>query len=144
MIIYTGGSYDLFHWGHANFLAGCKQLSGDGGIVVVGLNTDEFIKEYKGEPPVMSFDERRLALLSCRYVDEVVPNIGDQDSRVTIDKLIEENYPPQLVVIGSDWHDHDYLKQMSFDWDWLRDKGIGVCYLPYTPKISSSDIKKRL
>ena len=37
--VYTGGTFDLYHAGHARFLARCAEL----GSVVVSLNTDEFI-----------------------------------------------------------------------------------------------------
>jgi hypothetical protein len=33
---------------------------------------------------------------------------------------------------------------MGFDQDWLDLRGIGLCYIPYTQGISSTDIKKRL
>jgi glycerol-3-phosphate cytidylyltransferase-like family protein len=106
---------------------------------VVSLNTDEFIEEYKGKPPVISYADRRDVLLACRYVDSVVPNIGGPDSRITIDSVM-----PDLVVIGSDWARRDYYSQMGFDQDWLDERGIGLCYIPYTQGISSTAIKERL
>ena len=53
LTVYTGGTFDLPHSGHVNFLKKCAQL----GDVYVALNTDEFIEQYKGKPLVMSFDE---------------------------------------------------------------------------------------
>ena len=58
LVVYTGGTFDLFHAGHVNFLKRCKEIAGELGSVVVSLNTDEFIKEYKGKPPVVSFSDR--------------------------------------------------------------------------------------
>lgn len=107
--------------------------------MTVALNTDEFIEGYKGKPPVMSFDERREVLEACRFVGEVVPNIGGADSRPSIEMV-----KPDLVVIGSDWAKRDYYKQMQFDQDWLDQRGIGLCYIPYTSGISSTDIKARM
>ena len=49
--VYTGGTFDLFHRGHANFLRQCKEI---GDHLTVSLNTDEFIYRYKGTYPVMS------------------------------------------------------------------------------------------
>lgn len=137
--VYTGGSFDLYHWAHAEFLKRCKTLAGQDGEVIVSLNTDEFIKEYKKKGLVMTYEERRKALLSCRYVDDVVPNIGGADSRLAIELV-----RPDLVVIGSDWARKDYYAQMQFDQDWLDERGIGLCYIPYTQGISSTDIKSRL
>lgn len=139
LTVYTGGSFDLYHHGHAAFLERCKDLAGLDGEVIVSLNTDEFIKEYKKKGLVMTYEERRKALLSCRFVDGVVPNIGGADSRLAIE-LVQ----PDLVVVGSDWARRDYYAQMGFDQDWLDERGIGLCYIPYTYGISSTDIKSRL
>lgn len=137
--VYSGGSFDLYHAGHARFLERCKTIAGADGEVIISLNTDEFIKEYKGKGLVMNYEERRTALLSCRYVDDVVPNIGGADSRYAIDLV-----KPDLIVIGSDWARKNYYGQMNFDQDWLDERGIGLCYIPYTQGISSTDIKTRL
>jgi glycerol-3-phosphate cytidylyltransferase len=137
--VYTGGSFDLYHWAHAEFLKRCKQLAGPDGEVIVSLNTDEFIKEYKKKGLVMTYEERRRALLSCRWVDDVVANLGGADSKVAIELV-----RPDLIVIGSDWARKDYYAQMQFDQDWLDERGIGLCYIPYTQGISSTDIKTRL
>lgn len=137
--VYTGGSFDLFHAGHVSFLARCKELAGEDGQVVVSLNTDEFIKQYKGKGLVMNYAERRIVLESCRWVDVVVRNSGGADSTIAIDLV-----KPDLIVIGSDWAKKDYYSQMGFTQDWLDERGIGLCYIPYTKGISSTDIKSRL
>ena len=109
------------------------------GSVFVSLNTDEFIAEYKGKPPVMSYAERKTVLESCRYVDGVIENFGGVDSKPAIEML-----EPDLIVIGSDWARRNYYAQMMFDQDWLDARGIGLLYLPYTTGISSTQIKQRL
>ena len=133
--VYTGGTFDLFHRGHVELLRRCAEL----GSVTVSLNTDSFIAAYKGKPPVMTFDERRDVLLGCKYVDAVIPNFGDADSRPAIDFV-----KPNFIVIGSDWARKDYYKQMQFTQDWLDERGIGLVYVPYTDGVSSTDIKARL
>lgn len=150
-IIYTGGTFDLFHSGHVNFLRKCKQLAGVNGSVIVALNSDEFIEKYKGKAPVMSYDERFDVLMSCKYVDLVVENTGGADSKETVIDVLESPYDVfvgvsriDMVVIGSDWHSKDYLKQMGFTWEWLDKQGIGICYVPYTLGISTTAIKKRI
>lgn len=135
LTIYTGGTFDLFHAGHVEFLRRCAEI----GSVTVALNTDEFIADYKGKPPVISYAEREAVLRSCRYVANVIPNYGDADSKLAI-----ESVEPDLIIIGSDWARRDYYAQMGFSQDWLDERGIGLCYIPYTPGISSTEIKKRL
>lgn len=133
--VYTGGTFDLFHAGHVKFLERCRQF----GKVTVALNTDEFIEAYKGKPPVMSYEERAEVLLACRFVHDVVPNFDGADSRTAIEWV-----EPDLIVIGSDWAVRDYHAQMGFDQAWLDERGIGLCYLPYTKGVSSTDIKARI
>jgi glycerol-3-phosphate cytidylyltransferase len=133
--IYTGGTFDLFHSGHVNLLKRCAEL----GSVTVSLNTDQFIANYKGKPPVMTYEERCEVLRGCRFVDDVIPNFGGSDSRVAI-----EIVKPDIIVIGSDWARRDYYAQMGFTQDWLDERGIGLMYVPYTQGISSTNVKQRL
>jgi len=133
--IYTGGTFDLLHAGHVELLRKCKEL----GEVTVALNTDDFIENYKGKPPVMTYQEREAVLLACRYVDRVIPNHGGLDSKPSILAV-----KPDLIVIGSDWAKKDYYKQMQFTTDWLDEHGIGLAYVPYSWGISSTEIKRRI
>ena len=135
LTVYTGGTFDLLHRGHVKFLDRCADL----GSVVVALNTDEFIAEYKGKPPIMSYEEREAVLMGLRSVFDVVPNVGGADSRISIDSV-----SPDIVAIGSDWARKDYYKQMMFDQDWLDERGIALLYIPYTAGISTTNIKGRL
>ena len=133
--VYTGGTFDLPHSGHVNFLNKCAEL----GEVWVALNEDEFIEEYKGKPPIMTFSERANVLLEFRCVTGVTNNFGGADSRAVI-----EDINPDIIAIGSDWARKDYYKQMGFTQDWLDERGISLIYIPYTEGISTTEIKRRL
>lgn len=135
LVVYTGGTFDLPHSGHVNFLRQCARL----GSVYVSLNTDEFIEEYKGKPPVMSFNERYEVLTEYRSVHVIMSNDGGADSKEAILQV-----RPDIIAIGSDWARKDYYKQMGFTQDWLDEQGISLIYIPYTQGISSTEIKKRL
>lgn len=135
LIVYTGGTFDLVHSGHVNFLRRCSEI----GSVVVSLNTDEFIEEYKGRRPVMSYAERQAMLEGLRFVDRVIPNVGGSNSKIAIELI-----NPDMVIIGSDWARKDYYAQMGFDQDWLDARGIGLAYIPYTQGISTTDLKRRI
>jgi len=135
-IVYTGGTFDLFHSGHVNLLKRCRDIAGLGGKVVVGINSDAFITRYKKKSPVCSESERIAVLESCRYVDEVVINYGDEDSKPIIGEV-----KPHYVVIGSDWATRNYYAQMSFTQEWLDARGIGMIYVPYTRDISTTRLR---
>lgn len=133
MRVYTGGTFDLFHHGHANFLSRCAEF----GQVTVALNSDEFIQTYKGSPPVCTYEQRFEVLMSCKFVDSVVPNIGGKDSKPTILEVM-----PSLIAIGSDWATKDYYAQMNFSQDWLDAHNIMLIYIPYFRGISTTELKK--
>jgi glycerol-3-phosphate cytidylyltransferase-like family protein len=107
--------------------------------VIIGLNTDEFITEYKGSPPIMSYEERKAVLEGCKYVTKVIPNVGGQDSKPAI-----LNAEADIVAIGSDWAGRDYYKQMDFTQEWLDESGIVLIYLPYFQGVTTTEIKRRL
>ena len=134
-LIYTGGTFDLFHSNHVHFLARCAEL----GDVVVVLNTDEFVARYKGKPPIMDYTERKVVLEACKYVRRVVENTGGADSKPMIEKL-----HPDIIAIGSDWARKDYYKQMGFDQEWLDGMDISLLYIPYGEGASSTEIKRRV
>jgi cytidyltransferase-like protein len=141
VIVYTGGTFDLFHAGHAALLAHCRKLAGSDGRVVVALNTDGFVASYKRKAPVCTYPEREAVLLSCRYVDEVVQNRMGADSRPTIEAV-----RPDIVVIGTDWARRDYYQQMGFDQSWLDARSITLVYVAHAHSegLSSTDLKVRL
>jgi glycerol-3-phosphate cytidylyltransferase len=130
--VFTGGSFDLFHYGHVNFLRQCSKL----GEVIVGLNTDRFILEHKKHQPILFFSERKRVLEGCKYVSKVI-KMPDSDKEALL--KIKPNY----WIIGSDWKGR-YLQQTDCDKKWLKEHNIKFRYLPYTKGISSTEITRRL
>jgi|SRR6185503_2146584 len=131
-IIFTGGTFDLLHSGHLNLLRECKKL----GKVVVALNTDEFVEKFKRKP-IMSYKERREALLSCRYVDMVVKNVGGFDASIALDVVA-----PDIYVHGDDWTGSSLMKQLGVKEGYFKD--IEIIYIPYTMGVSTTEILKRI
>lgn len=78
--IYTCGCYDGLHQGHLELLKFCKELAGDSGNVVVGLNTDVWMIQNKRSPK-HSYRERRRCLLETGYVWNVVQINTEEDIR---------------------------------------------------------------
>lgn len=137
--IYNGGTYDLFHSGHVEILRRLKHMAGPGGVLIVALNTDEFVEKFKGSKPIMSYEERFAVVSACKYVDLVVENYGGPDSKPVILSVKAD-----FVVTGTDWSDKDYMKQMGFTREWLEEHKIGFGFLPYTNGVSSTEIKNRI
>lgn len=139
--IYTGGTFDLIHSGHVNFLRRCAEL----GEVTIALNTDEFIQQYKGKSPIMTYDERFAVLSEFNSVKNIFPNVGGADSKETIEHIRNvAHIHPDIIAIGSDWARKDYYKQMGFTQNWLDEQNINLMYIPYTMGISTTELKKRI
>lgn len=132
---YTGGTFDLFHPGHVSFLRTCRDRCDH---LTVGLNTDEFASNYK-RTPVMNYNERLAMLASCRYVDAVICNVGNEDSSVAI-----AFSGADLIFHGDDWTGSDYMRQLGIDQDWLDEKDKEIIYIPYSPIINTSDLIERI
>ena len=138
MIVYTGGTFDLFHVGHVRLLKHCRDYAGINGPVVVSVNTDEFVASYK-DAPICPLAERMEMVAACKWVDRVVVNHGGADSKPAI-----EGVAPNFVVVGDDWAGKDYCGQMGFTAEWLAERNIALRFVPYTNHVSSTIIKVRL
>lgn len=125
--IITYGTFDLLHYGHINLLRRAKEL---GDYLIVALSTDEFNWTQKHKKCYFHYEQRKLLLESIRYVDLVIPEISWQQKIEDVKK-----YHIDKFVMGDDW-------QGKFDF--LAKEGIEVIYLPRTPEISTTRIKRDL
>lgn len=125
--VITYGTFDLLHYGHINLLRRAKSL---GDCLIVGLSTDEFNNKEKNKECYFDFENRKLLLDAVRYVDLVVPEENWEQKISDIQK-----YNIDVFVIGDDW---------KGKFDYLKDLGVEVVYLPRTKEISTSKIKNDL
>lgn len=135
--VYVGGTFDLFHYGHARFLEQCSKY----GNVIVAINTDDFCERYKRKP-ILTLQERMESVSACKWVDEVVVNIGDEDSGRTIDSV--QDLGIRHIAHGDDWTGDALIKQLGISQEWLDKRGISMLYIPYTKGISTTDIIERV
>lgn len=126
---YTQGVYDMFHVGHLNLLQNAKKQCDR---LIVGVNSDRLVMEYKHKKPVIS-EENRL---------RIVENIKAVDEAVIVDTLDKLSAYRQLgfdaVFIGDDWKGNARWAQTEKD---LAPYGAQVVYLPHTPDISSTGLR---
>jgi glycerol-3-phosphate cytidylyltransferase len=139
MRVYNGGTYDLLHVGHLYVFKQMRDWAGRDGEVIIGLNTDEFVEEFKGHKTVQSYLERSEILSAIKYIDRIVPNVGGKDSTIVLDAI-----RPDYIAAGHDWYspdDEKYCKQMGFTKEWLRDRDISLVYMKWMPGYSSTNIR---
>lgn len=124
--VITYGTFDLLHYGHINLLKRAKEL---GDYLIVALSTDEFNWDEKQKKSFFTYEQRKNLLEAIRYVDLVIPE-DSWDQKV--DDICK--FQIDTFVIGDDWKGKfDYLKEFC-----------EVVYLPRTPEISTTLIKKGL
>lgn len=96
--VFVDGVFDMMHFGHANMLRQAKAL---GDYLIVGVNSSQTVIEQKGTPPVMTDEERILAVEAVKWVDEVVPNVPYVMSLDYIEELTKK-YNIDIFVHGDD------------------------------------------
>lgn len=130
---YVSGVFDLFHIGHLNIIMRarrqCERL-------VVGVVTDEVVRQVKGRPPVVPLAERLALLRGLRDVDGV---IVDQHRN----KFDTWRYqlPYQVLFKGDDWQGSERADRLAAD---LEPVGARIEYFPYTSQTSSSLLREVL
>ena len=124
--VITYGTYDLLHYGHINLLKRAREL---GDYLIVVLSTDEFNWNSKQKKCYFSYEKRKQLLEAIRYVDLVIPE-ENWEQKISDVQL----YKADVFVMGDDW---------KGKFDFLKDY-CEVVYLPSTPEISTTQIKKDL
>ena len=90
--VWTNGCFDILHRGHVEMFKFAKSL---GDELIVGLDTDEKVKESKGsDRPFNNLEDRELVVSSIRYVDKTI----SFNSQKQLEDLIKTINPDILVV----------------------------------------------
>ena len=129
---YTTGVFDMFHIGHLNILKRAKEQCE---YLIVGISTDELVKNYKNKMPVIPFEERLEIVKSIKYVDEVVPQINRDKYSAW------ESIQFDVMFVGDDWKGNALFEEVE-----MRFKSVGadIVYFPYTQGTSSTILRKKI
>lgn len=132
VIGFTEGTFDMFHIGHLNLLKNAKK---ECDYLIVGVNSDELVKEYKNKDVVVPFEERVEIVKAIKYVDEVM-KADSLDKKLSWEK---RHY--DVLFIGSDWKGSERWNQTEKE---MAEYGVKVHYLPYTQETSSTLLREKL
>lgn len=127
---YTQGTFDMFHIGHLNLLHQASELCD---CLIVGVNTDQLVSEYKHKVPVVNEQYRAAIVAELRCVDRVV--LCDTLSKTDAWQRLHFD----AVFIGSDWKGNERWLQTERD---LQPLGAEVVYLQHTNGVSSSLLRE--
>jgi len=104
-IVYTSGTYDLFHVGHARYLQAAKMC---GDVLLVGIDSDELAKGKGPNRPIVPYVERSETLAHNRSVGVVFPL---HDNNQT-DELIKQ-IKPDVLILSTSTKNNDFLIKMQ-------------------------------
>ncbi len=130
MVVYTVGTFDLLHVGHLALLEYCATL---GDTVAVGVASDEVVKLYKPNIPVIPLEQRIEMLLALSCVDIALPY--HELDYISVCKEVKAD----IFVIGEDWGRKPHNVGVE---EYLNEHGKETVQIKYNPRTSSTQIKK--
>ena len=126
---YTQGVFDMFHVGHLNIINRAKEYCD---FLIVGVNSDRLVQEYKHKTPVIGQEDRLRIVENLKAVDKAV--IAETLDKLSSQKELQYN----AIFIGNDWKDNPRWQQTRRD---LAEVGVDVVFLPYTDGVSSTKLR---
>lgn len=138
--IYVGGTFDMFHAGHKELLDDARKIVGLEGKIIVAVNSDEFVKQYKGITP--AWDEANRGWAIQDYLRGTNHLIYIVSYHQQADLLSQTQ--PDFVLHGTDWTGPDLAKNFGVDYDWFTERGILFVYTDRRAGVSSTQLREKL
>lgn len=130
-IVLTNGVFDIIHSGHIRLFEFAKS---QGKKLVVAIDTDERVKELKGnERPINILSERIKVLNAIKYVDEVLP-FGSKEELNELYRLSSAS----VIVKGSEWNEKELRERDSIP------KEIAIKIYPLYKDFSTTRIMDKI
>lgn len=100
-IVFTNGCFDLLHPGHVRCL---QEAKAQGDVLIVGINSDESVRQLKGPSrPIQPCEARAAVLAALQVVDFVVP--FDEPTPFNLIQAVR----PDVLVKGGDYQPHEVI-----------------------------------
>jgi glycerol-3-phosphate cytidylyltransferase len=132
IIGFTAGVFDMFHVGHLNLIENAKKHCD---YLIVGVNSDELVEQYKKKAAVVPFEERLRIVSALRVVDEAI-HVNTLDKEAVWKKIFFN-----LLFIGDDWKGKPRWKKTERI---MLTHGVKTIYLPYTHSTTSTLLREKL
>ena len=129
--VWINGCFDLIHRGHLSLI---RQAASSGDCLIIGVNSDESVKNLKGpKRPINDENERALALSENAGVNFVV--IFPDDSPLNVLQKIR----PHIVL-----KDFFYSELKYPERDYLESINCEIRYLDHIVGLSTTEIEKKI
>lgn len=132
IIGFTAGTFDMFHIGHLNLIKNAKSRCD---YLIVGVNSDELVQEYKGKKVIVPLEERMEIIRALKYVDEVM-QIDSLDKKVSWNA---KHY--DMLFIGDDWKGNPRWEATKVE---MEQFGVQTIFLPHTEGTTSTLLREKL
>jgi rfaE bifunctional protein nucleotidyltransferase chain/domain len=130
-VAFTNGCFDLLHRGHVHVL---RQARACGDVLIVGINSDESVKQIKGSArPVLPESDRCELLGAMEMVDFVI--LFNESDPYDLIAAIQ----PDVLVKGGDWNSEKIIGA-----DLVEEAGGSVVVVPYIKGFSTTEIIERI
>lgn len=110
--VFVNGVFDLLHRKHIELFNYAK-FQGD--ILYVGIDSDERVKQFKGQTrPIINQEDRKFLLENLKPIDEVFI-FGSDEELTNLVYIIN----PDIMIVGSDYKNKrvigsEHAKQLLF------------------------------
>jgi D-beta-D-heptose 7-phosphate kinase/D-beta-D-heptose 1-phosphate adenosyltransferase len=108
-IIIVSGGFDPLHSGHIAHFKAAKEL---GDILIVGLNSDDWLTRKKGKP-FMPIDERLSIIRELRVVDLAFTFNDDDNSSRDLIKKVLDLYKSDVIFANGGDRTQDNIPEME-------------------------------
>tara|TARA_B100000131_G_scaffold194622_1_gene187190 strand:+ start:206 stop:634 length:429 start_codon:yes stop_codon:yes gene_type:complete len=112
-VVIVSGGFDPIHSGHIEHFKEAKKL---GDILIVGLNSDEWLTRKKGKP-FMPIEERMAVIRELRMVDSAVAFNDDNNSSIDLINKALVLFDDVLFANGGDRTQDNIPEIDAFDKD---------------------------
>jgi glycerol-3-phosphate cytidylyltransferase len=127
--VITFGVFDYFHLGHLRLFKNCRKY---GDYLIVAVQDENFIKQFKPDAKVLYSTEERIEMIkSLRMVDEVV--VYDIISPEFLSKIDFD-----ILALGEDQTADRFINTAN----WCLENEKKVVHMKRTEGICSSEIKR--
>jgi D-beta-D-heptose 7-phosphate kinase/D-beta-D-heptose 1-phosphate adenosyltransferase len=130
-IVFTNGCFDLLHVGHVRYLKGAKN---EGDVLIVGLNSDQSVRQIKGAGRPVVGEKARAEVLAALACVDYVTLFNEPDPLVTIQMIA-----PHVLVKGADWEENAIVGK-----EVVEANGGRIVRIPMTGGASTSKLIKKI
>lgn len=128
---FTASTFDLFHAGHIMMLREAKEQCE---YLICGLQVDPSIDRENKNKPIQTLTERFIQLSACKYVDEIVPYVTENQ----LEEILRA-YPINVRILGEEYRHTNFTGR-----DICKSRDIALYFNKRDHSMSSSGLRTRV